>query len=160
MFRSYSLNDFYRSCAIAMLNWQQVEASLFRLYFGLLSDPNLRQAGAAFFSLDSFGAKLRLVDATAMVVLNGAALKKWSELRKHVLTASGERNVLAHLPATVEVQADKSLSLVLASPIFVPASLMRKRKKKYDAKECEHLGGILKNLLLQLTISPRVLAAA
>ena len=139
-FRPHSADDFYRAYAIAMLNWQNVESSLFRMYYGLFNGTNLSQAGAAYFSLESFGAKLRLVDATAKVVLDENAAKLWEKLKRRVENSSGDRNVLAHLPASVEFQDDGACSLVLTANIFVPTALVRRRKKKYDAAECERLG--------------------
>lgn len=135
----FSPDEFYRAFAIAMLNWQKVERALFELLFSLFKNGNLVQAGAAYYSLDSFGGKLRLVDATAGAVLMGVRLAAWKAICKEVRNASGDRNALAHLPATVQVNDDQSLSLVLAPHIYVPPSLRRNRTTKYDAAKCERL---------------------
>ena len=146
----FSPDDFYRAYAIAMLNWQKVESSLFRFYFSLFENGNLVQAGAAYYSLDSFGAKLRLVNATAGAVLHGVKLKVWEELHQEVRSASGDRNALAHLPAVVEVNPDQSLALVLAPHMYVPPSLLRKRTTKYDAGEFERLAFHFEDLANQV----------
>ena len=122
-----------------MLNWQIVESALYRGYFSLFENGNLAQSGAAYYSLDSFGAKLRLVDATAGAVLKAPKLDAWVKLHKALKSASSERNFLAHLPAELSVNADQSLSLVLAPHFYIPFSLRRKRSKSYDAPECERL---------------------
>jgi hypothetical protein len=135
----FSPDDFYRAYAIAMLNWQKVESALFRFYFWLFDNGNLQQAGAAYYSLDSFGAKLRLADATAAAVLGEAKLAFWKDLSNQIRTASKDRNALAHLPAVVETNMDGSLSLMLGRHVYVPPSLLRKRTTKYDAETCERL---------------------
>lgn len=149
----FSPDDFYRAYAIAMLNLQKVESALFRFYYSLFENGNFHQAGAAYYSLDSFGAKLRLVDATACAVLKGAKLESWEGLSKEIGSASQDRNALAHLPAVVESHADGSLSLVLAPHIYVPPSLVRKRATKYDAFTCENLAFRFDDLEKKLDVS-------
>lgn len=144
--RHDSHDAFYRSYAIAMLTWQSVESSLFRMYFGLFTGGNLRQTGAAYFSVESFGAKLRLVSATAQVVLGERELGRWSKLQDRLLKASGERNRLAHLPASIEFQSDGSCSLVLTPNIFVPETLTKKRRTKYGASDCDRLATSFQDL--------------
>jgi len=135
----FSPDHFYRAYAIAMLNWQKIESALFRLYFSLFENSNLQQAGAAYYSLDSFGAKLRLADATVGAVLDYTKQGSWMRLSYEIRIASQDRNALAHLPAVVEFNADGSLSLVLVRHIYVPPSLVRKGTMKYDAATCEKL---------------------
>ena len=137
--KTYSPDDFYRAYAIAMLNWQTVESALFEFLYSLFENGNLTQAGAAYYSLNSFGAKLQLVDAMSKAVLDDAQLNGWRSLCAEIRKTSEDRNVLAHLPAAVEFQPDNSLSLVLAPHIFTPKPLIRPRKKKFGAGECEHL---------------------
>lgn len=129
-----------------MLNWQRVESALYRLYFSLFENGNLAQSGAAYYSLDSFGGKLRLVNATAVAVLMDAQLDTWEVLHQEIKSASSERNVLAHLPAVLDVNADKSLSLTLAPHCYIPLSMIKKRTRKYDAPECERLASCFDEL--------------
>ncbi len=145
-----SIADFYRAFAIAMLNWQKVESALFRVYFRLFENGNLKQAGAAYYSLDSFGAKLRLVEATASAVLEDTKLESWKSLASEIRNASKDRNALAHLPAMVESNEDGSLSLVLGRHVYVPPSLVRKRTKKYDTDTCERLAFCFEELESEL----------
>lgn len=142
----YTPDDFYRAYAKAMLSWQHVESALFRVYYGLFENGNYAQAGAAYYSLDSFGAKLRLVDATAGAVFKDDRLKSWKTLSKNVKDASGDRNVLAHLPLSVVINADHSLSLVMGRHIHIPPSLVRERKTAYDAATCEQLADHFQSL--------------
>jgi hypothetical protein len=134
-----SPDDFYRAYAIAMLNWQKVESALFRLLYSLFEGGNLEQVGAAFYSQDSFGAKLRLVDATAGSVLKDPRLAAWTALCKDLRDAAAHRNVLAHLPAVVEFAPDGSMGLVLHPSLYVPENLRRRKSRKYDAAQCEQL---------------------
>lgn len=143
-------DDFYRAYAKAMLSWQHVESALFRVYYGLFENGNYTQAGAAYYSLESFGPKLRLVDATAGAVLKDAQLMSWKSLCEEVRAASGDRNVLAHLPLAVIVNADHSLSLVMSRHVHIPPSLIRKRKTIYDTATCEQLADHFQNLGRQL----------
>lgn len=136
---AFTPEDFYRAYAQAMLTWQRVESALFRVYFNLFENGNLLQAGAAYYCLDSFGAKLRLVDSTARAVLAGDRLVAWKALNNDLVAASRERNYLAHLPGAVIINDDGSLSLVLGRHDFIPLALIRKRKVTYDAGECERL---------------------
>jgi hypothetical protein len=97
------------------------------------------QAGKAYYSRNSFGNKLILVNKTATSVLLDNKLNAWKQLHEEIKDASGHRNALAHLPAVVEVNPDQSLSLMLTPHIYIPPSLRRNRNKKYDAGECERL---------------------
>ena len=137
--RLYSPDDFYRAYAIAMLNWQHVESALFRLYFSFFESGNLVPISAAYYSLDAFGPKFKLVNSTAKCVLKGKLLSTWTSIAKKVVSAAEERNVLAHLPAAIEFNTDGSLSLVLSPGIFIPPALVRSKKRKYDAAGCENL---------------------
>jgi len=151
--------DFYHGYAIAMLTWQKVEEALFRFFYTLFKGDNLIQAGAAYYSLESFGAKLRLVNDMAKAVraqrdignLDGdkdAAAQiaererkvedlhaSWTALHTELKAAAADRNVLAHLPARIKYNEDLSISLILTNPIYVPQGLIRTRKKEYDAAE-------------------------
>ena len=143
-------DDFYRAYAIAMLTWQRVESALFRVYFEMFENGNYSQAGVAYYSLDSFGAKLRLVDATASALFGDVELKSWEALSKEIRAGSGDRNVLAHLPAAVVINDDQSLSLVLGPHIHIPPSLVRKRKTTYDAATCQQLADHFESLQKRL----------
>ena len=114
-----------------------MESALFRLYFSLFEGGNLKQIGAAYYCLDSFGAKCKLVDATATAVLEGEELAAWKFLSKGMQAASSDRNVLAHLPAVAEFAGDGSIGLVLQHHFYVPTNLVRGKKRKYDATGCE-----------------------
>lgn len=142
--------EFYEAYAIAMLYWQRVEISLFHAYFQMFENGNYRQAGAAYYSLDSFGAKLRLVDATARAVLKDEPLKSWKTLSNEIRAASGDRNALAHLPASVVINPDDSLSLVLSRHFHAPPSMARPRKKVYDTTVCRELAKHFTNLASKL----------
>lgn len=145
-----SPDDFYKAYAIAMLNWQKVESALFRLLYSLFEGGNLEQVGAAFYSQDSFGAKLRLVDATAGSVLRDPRLAEWTALNRDLGSASAHRNVLAHLPAVVEFGADGSMGLVLQPSLYVPENLRRRKNRKYDAGQCEQLANEFEALEFRL----------
>jgi len=131
-------DNFYRAYGVALLSWQHVEHSLFRVYWAMFTAKVLKEAGAAYYTQDSFGAKLRLVEGLAKVTLSGEMLEAWVGLNKRIKAASVDRNVLAHLTAVADFQADGSLELVLAPAIFVPSKLVR-TAKRYDANECHRL---------------------
>jgi hypothetical protein len=135
---AFAPDDFYRAYGIAMLNWQYVETALFRLYYMFLQPSELNTVAASYYSLDSFGMKLRLVDATAKTVFNEERLNQWKRIKEDIKSASDERNVLAHLPAKIEEQSG-SYCLVLKPEVFVPSSLRRSKKRKYDTNGFEEL---------------------
>lgn len=148
--KPFGPNDFYRAYAIAMLEWQNVETALFRLYYMLFEHGELLPIAASYYSLDSFGSKLRLVDGTAKSVLTPERVKEWQSIKKVMEKFAAERNVLAHLPAEIEVQADNSLTLVLIPGVFVPTTLYRPKKRKYDATGCETLANEFQQLSKQI----------
>lgn len=131
--------DFFRSFATAILCWQHVEHSLFALFFSLFDAPVILQVSAVYYSQESFGAKLRIVDATAKVVLLGERLQGWQRLRERLKAAAQDRNVMAHHTAVADFQADNTMGFALAPAAMVPKELRRRRTKKYDAAECERI---------------------
>jgi hypothetical protein len=139
-------DDFLSAYAVAMLTWQSVEHSLFVFFYSLFNQPGLQQPSAIYYSQDSFGAKLRIVEATAKVVLSEVQHRNWVSLCKKLRAAAEDRNVLAHFTAVADFQQDNSISLVLAPALFVPSALKRKRTKKYDAEACRLLAATFKAL--------------
>ena len=128
--REFAPDDFYRAFAIAMLEWQAVEHNLCLLFHSLTQPPQVRTSGSVYYSLSSFGSKLRVVDSAAAVILQGNRLRQWTALKKELEAASKDRNVLAHLTAAGDFHEDGSLQLVLTPPLFVPAHLVRNRAKE------------------------------
>ena len=139
-------DQFFRAYGRAMLTWQTVELELFRFYFTLFEHGNLKQAGAAYYSQKSFGAKLALVKATASAVITDERLKTWNGLRNEIEAAEKDRNILAHRPAALDFRSGEDLVLVLAPPIFAPQSLHRQSHKKFDAAECDRLSAVFEEL--------------
>ncbi len=122
-----------------MLAWQQVETAVFTVFFSMFDKPQLMQVGALFYSQDSFGGKLRLVEALAKVTLKPEQEKDWKKLVTRLVKASAERNVLAHFTAVADFEGDSDIKLVLAPPMFVPPELQKARARKYDAEGCGEL---------------------
>jgi|WetSurMetagenome_2_1015567.scaffolds.fasta_scaffold06504_4 hypothetical protein len=132
----YSNDNFFRTFAIAMLQWQSVEHNLYILFHSLIRSPQVGSSGAVFYALDSFGTKLRLVDKTFIVTIkNDNRLKQWAKLKKQLLEAYEDRNVLAHLTVLGDFREDGAIQLVMGPSLYVPSQLIRKRKKKYDLAE-------------------------
>ena len=134
----YSPDDFYRAFGIAILVWQFVETQLFHFYFSIHEPGALEKAGTEFYGRHSFGPKLLLVDKRALTCLAGTRLAEWRTLHDEMLTASVDRNALAHLTAATDFQSDDTLGLKLAPPRYVPRALV-KTNKKYDTAECDRL---------------------
>ena len=122
-----------------MLCWQHVERSLFALYYAFFDANVLMQCSATYYTLEAFAPKLRIVDATAKVVLHAAELRNWERLKTRILSACSDRNVLAHFTVVAKFFPDNSYGLVMAPASMMPPQLKRKRSKKYDAAECARL---------------------
>ena len=130
---------FYRAYGRAMLSWQLVETALFRFYFGLFTGGNLNQVGSAYYSLNSFGAKLHLVSATAPAILRGDQRRAWTAILRDLKTGAEDRNILAHRAVAIAADGGSELALVLAPPYFAPKHLRRKLGVRYDAAACDRL---------------------
>lgn len=141
---------FYRAYGRAMLSWQLVETALFRFYFGLFTGGNLDQVGSAYYSLNSFGAKLQVVSATATAVLQGAQRKDWAALLKEVKARAEDRNILAHRAVVIAADSGPGLALVLAPSRFAPKHLRRKLGVRYDATACDRLADQFESLAGQI----------
>lgn len=141
---------FYRAYGRAMLSWQLVETALFRFYFGLFTGGNLDQVGSAYYSLNSFGAKLSLVSATAMAVLQSGQRKAWAVVLREIKARAEERNILAHRPAAISADSGPETALVLAPPYFSPKHLRRKLGVRYDAAACDRLADGFEALAQQI----------
>lgn len=137
---------FLQAYGRAMLTWQRVETALFRFYFSLFCGGNLEQIGVAYYSLNSFGAKLHLVSETAETACNGQQRKTWTAIHRDLKAAADERNILAHRPAAMAKDSGPDIELVLAPPCFAPKHLRRKLKKRYDAAECHRLADLFEEI--------------
>jgi hypothetical protein len=117
-----NVNDFFRSYATAMLVWQNVESALFSVFFSLynydenpkIGARNLKRLGAVFYSQETFGSKLKIVDALAKVSLDAEQMARWKKLKRHMEGAYSDRNVLAHFTAVATNTESTSLDLAMA----------------------------------------------
>jgi hypothetical protein len=145
-----------------MLVWQMVEHNLFAVFFSLFDAPVIMQTSAVYYSQESFGAKLRVVDATARVVSNKDRLARWEKLHRRLKAAAQHRNVLAHHTAVAEFFPDNSFSLVMAPAMLIPEPLKRSRGVKYDTAQCQRLQNEFEALAGDLSafIEPNAFVAA
>lgn len=129
--KAYGPDDFYSAFGVAIPCWQLIEAELFRFFFSIHDPGALEIAGTKFYELNSFGAKLSLVDKQAQTILSGDRLQEWQILKNEMKSKSFDRNVLAHLTAAGDFQPENSFGLALSPHVFTPPALI-KTEKKYD----------------------------
>ncbi|QDZ26769.1 hypothetical protein [Noviherbaspirillum sp. UKPF54] len=137
-------DDFYKAFAIAMLQWQSVEHSLFHLFYRLSDASDIESAGTEYYRRKNFGPKFELVKEYAKSLPEEATVR-WHSIKEELARLSDYRNALAHLTAAVDFKEDDSLELVLAPAVFLPKALIKERKK-LDAEGCEQLACEFGNL--------------
>jgi hypothetical protein len=143
-------HPFYVAYAVALLDWQRVETALFRLVVPLHSASDIDRIATSFYENETFGQKLRFVDAIANAVLNHPHLVAWRELRPLVAAAVKERNVLAHYTLAADFSPDSTYDLVLAPQAYVPMKLRRAQVQKYDTAGCWALSKRFMHLAIAL----------
>ncbi len=81
----------------ALTTWQEVESSLFDVFFRVSSCTHENVALAIFYSPHDFSEKLKCThNAARMALNNNDMLGDWKMLRKRMINASEVRNALAH----------------------------------------------------------------
>jgi hypothetical protein len=127
------LKDFYSAIGEALVMWQRVEESHFRLYLELIRAEDKEVAAIPYFSIESFNGRHKMVGHMISVALGAKNQKKlrirWSnELQKTIKDANLDRNKLAHYGLQISAQdsgilPDGTLSLTLSEPRFQPSPL-------------------------------------
>jgi hypothetical protein len=108
-------DEFFKAFAIAILVWQSVEDALFRLFYALAQTETVNIAAALYYSQESFGGKLRLVDSLMKVSKRQDIKGLWTGIAKPLGEAKADRNLLAHMPAVPRFNLDGSEELVFRS---------------------------------------------
>lgn len=130
--------QFFSWYGIAMMNWQSVEHELFVVYRSSFVKDSSLEAAAAYYSLDSFGAKRKLVSSTLKVMLVEPHLSNWSKLEGKLRTAAASRNQLAHRSVSAAAGLDAFHGLFLTAAPSVPPAMTR-APPRIDVAELERL---------------------
>ena len=88
---------FFHSYAHALQIWQDIDASLFRIFSRLMKGAGPQLVSVSYFHIQSFNAKRQLVHGCAAYRLKGTKHESdWTRLNKRIDTLSYERNRLVH----------------------------------------------------------------
>jgi hypothetical protein len=95
--------DFREICylmGLALITWQSVEHAHFKIYIKMLNVPLDRAGSIAYYGVESFDVRRRIVSAMARYFMEGREFKKqradWQELEKLLKVGNENRNKLAH----------------------------------------------------------------
>ena len=93
-----------KALGYALCNWQYVERAHFKLFLKLLDAPNWETCSAAYYSIESFEARHKMVGRVAHYFLKNDQFKSHREtwcglgggLEKEIKNANENRNKIAH----------------------------------------------------------------
>ena len=112
---------FYATLGHAITTWAEVERGLYFVYLAAIGNPMSMTAGAAFFSIINFNAKLAMVDNVMGVRYYHYpdVLERWTTIKNSLNRRSKKRNLLAHWQLLIFSQNGK-MTHKLVPQIFDP----------------------------------------
>jgi hypothetical protein len=125
----YFFEQLCTALGYALCSWQNVEDAHFRLFLRMLNAPNWETCSAAYYSIESFDARHKMVSRVAHYFLKGNYFKSHREtwcgldggLDKAIKDANTNRNKIAHYgPDFDDFEGDGELLTGLRIPKFRP----------------------------------------
>ena len=128
-------DSFCHALGEAMFGWGKVESELYAIFAISLGASDYRPMHAAWFAVDSFRARLDMVNRVHNVAhLDGAAMETWNKLVDRCRKKSARRNALAHGQLYYEHNALKeSRKFFVATPS--PKGTIDRRDYLYDVMQ-------------------------
>lgn len=121
-------DEFYCQLARSIQAWLWVEAEVYGLYVDLMQGANKHLVSATFNHIQSFDAKLGLLNSCLALILDGesADWKSWKQLFNRAEKLNKKRNKIVHEPAVLRVEGGHT-SIAISPSHFNSLVLVRKQ---------------------------------
>lgn len=127
---------FHEALAIAITQWQNVEAELFRTFAALVRSERYATISAVFHCIINFNTRLAMTDAAAHVALASTPfLDKWNNLHNRLGKRAKRRNELVHFMLVYEAAEPENMVPQLQPSIFDVGRGGALPNKKYRLEE-------------------------
>jgi hypothetical protein len=139
---------FYAALGRAITQWAAVEYGLKETYHASLGDVSFWMCSAVFYAVDSFRAKLQMVDA-AVKMATPQRLQDWQKLHARIEAKATIRNKLAHFTVINFPQGKSGRRINLRPNIFDPRHLPINSKRPmggYFLQDLEAIPGQFSSL--------------
>jgi hypothetical protein len=159
--KAFGPDDFLRALGAALLAWQAVEHSTFRLFHALVGTDDLNISGSIFFTPDSFGVRLKMVQNLILASVPSQKVRdEWADVRRDIDEAVKHRNKMAHWTAAADFDdSTGTMDLALVRSMFRPAAMTKDDLDKVNTPRLIELHDEFGKLSLRIDAITHMIAA-
>ncbi len=145
----------HEAFGLALTEWTGVEVFCFQLYLGFMYGADKSMISASWHNIQSFDAKILLLDRCAAIAFEDDILKKeWKPIHKDLKDFSLTRNAVVHSIILMRFESDGSFSTFYSNSIFDVTAKIKGRlnnpKYEFTEKRLKDIANDFENLAFRV----------